>query len=154
MLSTRCHLSTSSSLPTYSFPRLAVGIGLLLLGLVLAPNRVQAQQDALPHWTQHIDPQVAALVKSSNPAVRADGMRLLVNFSPETDASVDFSETRTALYSVLFNRTHSEEQRILALSALHTISGDRMRQVLADRVDEVSSDRVRRHVLLALTEHA
>jgi len=130
-----------------------MGVGLLLLGVLLAPDRAQAQQqDSPPYWKQHLDKQVDELVESSNPAVRAEGMQLLISFASEHEAAIDFSETRNALYDVLFNRAYSHEQRILALSALHAIGGDRMTQVLANWVSEVSSDRIRRHVLLVLEQ--
>lgn len=124
------------------------------MGLLLAPDRVQAQQqDGPSHWEQHIDEQVAELVESSNPALRVDGMQRLIELSSESEVSVDFSETRDALYDVFFDRTYSDEQRILALSALHATGRDRATQMLADGVNEVSSDRVRRHLLLALEQH-
>lgn len=154
MFSIRRQPSISSSLTKCSLSRLVIGLGLLLVGLLLAPDRVQAQQQDEPlHWKQHLDGQVAELVESSNPSLRADGMLLLIKFSSESGVSVDFPETRDALYDVLFNRAHSDPQRILALSALHAIGAGTTR-ALADGVDEVSSDRVRRHLLLALKQHA
>lgn len=136
-----------------SLPRLAAGLGLLLMGLLLTPDRVQAQQDEGPRWTQTLDEQVAGLVRSSDPALRVDGMQLLITLSAENTASVDFPATRSALYDVLFDRTYADAHRILALSALDAIGGDQMTQVLAGEVDAVASDRIRRHVLLALEQH-
>lgn len=155
MLSIRRQPSISSSLTKCSLPRLAIGVGLLLVGLVLTPDRAQAQQQDRPsYWTQHIDKQVAELVESSDPALRAEGMQLLVKLSSSAkEMSVDFTATRYALYDVFFNRAYSDEQRILALSALHAISGDQMMQALADGVGEASSERIRRHLLLALEQH-
>ena len=125
------------------------------MGFLLAPDRVQAQQQEGPsYWKQHIDKQIDELVESSNPALRAEGMRLIINLASEDETTIDFPETRSALYDVFFNRTYSEEQRILALSALRAIGSDRMTQVLADWVDEASSDRIRRHVLLALEQQS
>lgn len=132
-----------------------MGLGLLLLGVLLAPDRARAQQQDSPsYWKQHLDKQVDELVESSNPALRAEGMRLVISLASEDEATIDFSETRGALYDVFFNRTYSDEQRILALSALDAIGSDRMTQVLADWVDEASSDRIRRHVLLTLEQQS
>lgn len=122
------------------------------MGLLLAPDRVQAQQEERSYWKRHIDKQVDELVESSNPALRAEGMRLVVSLASENETTVDFPETRSALYDVFFDRTYSDEQRILALSALHAIGSDRMTQVLADWMDESASDRIRRHVLLVLEQ--
>ena len=123
------------------------------MGFLLAPDRVQAQQQEEPsYWEQHIDKQIDELVESSNPALRAEGMQLVISLALGNETTVDFPETRSALYDVFFDRTYSDEQRILALSALDAIGSDRMTQVLADWVDEASSDRIRRHVLLTLEQ--
>lgn len=152
MFATRRHLSTVSSLTKCSLPRLAIGLGLLLTGLLLAPDRVQAQQDEGSRWLQTVDEQVATLVASSNPALRTDAMQLVIALASEGEAPADFSATRSALYDVLFDRAYADAQRILALSALHAVADDRMTQLLAAGVDELASDRIRRHVLLALEQ--
>jgi hypothetical protein len=125
--------------------------------ILISPPSAQAQaSDSTAFWAQHFDEQVAELIESTNPAVRTNGMQLLINLSEEQEASVGFSETRAALYGAVFNYTYSEEQRILALSALHAISGDWdwVRQTLAGEMNEVSSDRLRRHILLALEQQS
>jgi len=149
---------TTPTLPTVNdvIPHRAIAaLGVLLMLLLVGPNRAQAQQsDTRTHWKQHLDDQAVTLIESSDPALRADGMQMLINLSAEEKADVDFSATRNALYGVLFDRTYADEQRILALSALHAIGGDRTVQMMADEVNEVASDRVRRHLLLALEQNA
>jgi len=149
---------TTPTLPTVKdvIPHRAIAaLGVLLVLLLAGPDRAQAQpSDTLAQWKEHLDDQAVTLIESSDPALRADGMQMLINLSAEEKAAVDFSATRNALYGVLFDRTYADAQRILALSALHAIGGDLSARAPADEVNEVASDRVRRHLLLALEQNA
>lgn len=153
MVFLRRRLSVSPSIAPSTLPRLAIGAALLLVGLLLTPDRAQAQQNEHPHWTQHFDAQVAEVIKSSNPSIRTSGMHTLIKIASEDKVAIDLPATRAALCDVLFDRTYSEDQRILALSALHAVDDSRIIRVLAQEVDDVVSARVRRHVLLALRQH-
>lgn len=122
--------------------------------MLLAPSNAQAQEPGEKgYWKQHFVSQVNTLVQSSNPQLRERGLELIIKVQSQKDASeYDFSETRSQIYSIFFDRRHSDQQRILALSALFATDSVKTSETLATWVDEESSDRVRRHVRLAVSQ--
>jgi hypothetical protein len=80
-------------------------------------------------------------------------MELIIEVQSREDAAAfDFSDARSQLYSIFFDRRNTDQQRILALSALFATDSTKTSETLATWVDEESSDRVRRHVQLAVTQ--
>ena len=135
--------------------RALAGLGILLILLALAPDTAQAQNpDNAEYWKHHIDEQVTELIESSDPALREEGMQLIIRFTEKKASSFEFSQARSALQGIFFNRTHSEQQRLMALSALFALDRDQTTEVMTNWVDEEYSDRVRRHILLALQGQA
>jgi hypothetical protein len=122
--------------------------------LLLVPTTTQAQEPGEKgYWKQHFVSQVNTLVQSSNPELRERGLELIIKVQGQNDASAyDFSETRSQIYSIFFDRRNSDQQRILALSALFATDSAKTSETLATWVDEESSERVRRHVRLAVSQ--
>lgn len=150
------HRSQSSShrgLPSFLRHTLSV-LGVLLMLLLLVPTTTQAQEPGEKgYWKQHFVSQVNTLVQSSNPELRERGLELIIKVQGQNDASAyDFSETRSQIYSIFFDRRNSDQQRILALSALFATDSAKTSETLATWVDEESSERVRRHVRLAVSQ--
>jgi hypothetical protein len=150
------HRSLSSShcgLPAFFRHTLSV-LGVLLMLLLLAPSNAQAQDPGEKgYWKHHFVSQVNTLVRSTNPALRERGMELIIEVQSREDATAfDFSDARSQLYSIFFDRRNTDQQRILALSALFATDSTKTSETLATWVDEESSDRVRRHVQLAVSQ--
>ena len=147
----RIQSSHHHGLPTILRRTLSV-LGLcLLLMLFVAPQQAQAQNPGEKgYWKQHAAAQISTLLRSSDSALREQGMELVIKLQYDETVSRDFSDLRGQLYSIFFDDRNSDEQRILALSALFATDSDKTTQTLATWVDEESSPRVRRHVQLAL----
>jgi len=153
------HHNTQSSsrrgLPPLMHRTLSV-LGILLMLFLFAPGNAQAQDPGEKgYWKTHFVSQINTLVRSSDPVLRERGMELIIEVQSRRDAaSYDFSDTRSQLYSIFFDGRNSDEQRILALSALYATDSVRTSETLATWVDEESSPRIRRHVRLALNQQS
>lgn len=151
---TRMHHNQSShhrGLPNgFRYTLTGLGISLLLM-LCVAPAPAQAQAPGEPgYWKQHFPAQVNTLLRAEQPALREQGMQLIVKFQHDEAIIQSLSGVRSQLYSIFFDRRNADEQRILALSALYATDRGQTAQMMADWVEEESSPRVRRHVQLAL----
>lgn len=151
---THMHRSQSShhhGLPILLRRTLSV-LGLcLLLMLFVAPQHAQAQNPGEKgYWKRHAVAQIGTLIRSPDAALREQGMELIIKLQADETASHDFTELRAQLYSIFFDGRNSDEQRIMALSALFATDSNKTSQTLATWVNEESSARVRRHVELAL----
>lgn len=151
---THMHRSQSTSyrgLPAFMQHTLSV-LGVLLVLMLFAPTASHAQAPGEKgYWKTQVVSQINTLVRSDNPVLRERGMELIIELQNRDDAArFDFSGARSQLYSVFFDRRNADEQRILALSALYATDSVKTSETLATWVEEESSDRVRRHVQLAL----
>lgn len=150
------HMHRSQSLHRHGLPTMlrrtlsVLGLCLLLM-LFVAPQQAQAQNPGEKgYWKQHAAAQIGTLIRSPNPELREQGMELIIKLQHDRIVSHNFSNLRSQLYSIFFDVRNTDEQRILALSALYATDSDKTTQTLATWVDEESSARVRRHVQLAL----
>lgn len=148
-----CSSSSSPGLPLPLRRTLSV-LGLCLLVLLfVAPHQAQAQEPGEKgYWKQHVATQVRNLLRASDPALREQGMKLIIEMQDDEDATRAFSTLRGQLYSIFFDQRQSEAHRILALSALYATDREKTSETLATWVDEESSARIRRHMELALQQ--
>jgi len=123
----------------------------LLLMLFVAPHSAQAQDPGeYGYWKTQVGAQIGTLIQSENPGLRERGIELVIKLQNDETVSHDFSELRPQLYAIFYDSRNTDEQRILALSALFATDSDKTSRTLATWVAEETSPRVRRHVQLAL----
>lgn len=147
----RSQSSHHHGLPTLLRRTLSV-LGLcLLLMLFVAPHSAQAQNPGEHgYWKTQVGAQIGALIQSENPGLREQGIELIIKLQYDETVSHGFGELRPQLYAIFYDSRNTDEQRILALSALFATDSDKTSRTLATWVAEETSPRVRRHVQLAL----
>lgn len=125
----------------------------VLLLAAMAPHSAVAQadtDDTTPRWTQTFVPQAKALLESGTADMQAQAMQLIVEFSRRPAYAISFDELRPSLYDILLVQSNPDNLRILALSALHATGPAPSPQMLATSVQDETSQRVRRFMLLTL----
>lgn len=126
----------------------------LLIGVAAPAAQAQStapSSDDAPRWTQTFEQQVETLLDASaTQEMQARGMQLVVRFADRSDASFNFDTVRPELYDILFDYTHPDDLRILALSALDATGPVASSQALTQSVEDEPSDRVARHLKIVL----
>lgn len=144
--------SVSSLLRTLT----AVGSVALLMGLAAPAAQAQSttpSSDDMPRWSNTFEQQVERLLDASaTEEMQARGMQLVIEFSDQYGSTFNFSTVRPELYDILFNYTNSDDLRILALSALNATGAVANSQTLAQSIEDEPSERVERHLKIALEE--
>lgn len=148
----------SDSLSFSSLLRTLTAVVSVALLIGCAAPAAQAQSTApssgdAPRWTQTFEQQVERLLDaSSSQEMQARGLQLVIKFADRSDSTFNFDTVRPELYDILFNYNNPEDLRILALSALDATGSIASPQTLAESVEDEPSDRVERHLKMALEE--
>ncbi|NBB75448.1 MAG: hypothetical protein GVY35_17530 [Bacteroidetes bacterium] len=128
----------------------------LLMGLAAPAAQAQSttpSSDDMPRWSNTFEQQVERLLDASaTEEMQARGMQLVIEFSDQYGSTFNFSTVRPELYDILFNYTNSDDLRILALSALNATGAVANSQTLAQSIEDEPSERVERHLKIALEE--
>lgn len=108
-----------------------------------------------PEWRKNIGEQLARLLRSPDPARRAEAMRLVIQLGSKDGEAMNLDPCAPVLLR-LAKTEAEEENQILALTALYEVRSERTLRKLAKHTRQFSSERVRQHALrvLALAQSA
>jgi hypothetical protein len=121
-------------------------LGVCFLVILFAiPQSAAAQgQDAPESWKQHVVAQIETLLQAPQANVRAAGMELIVELKDDDALAHKLTSLRPQLYALFFDVRNTDEERLLALSALFATDLAETRQALATWTEEEVSPRVQR----------
>ena len=108
-----------------------------------------------PRWAPFFAEQLQTLLTSGD-AGRIDGaMQLIMHYERRGDVAIDFTPVIPALLGIYEDDSVADGRRLLALSTLEAVGGERVMQRLADRVrrGRERSERVEQQTLRVLTAH-
>lgn len=124
--------------------------GLLVLGPQDAGAQAAPSPDELPAvWTQNIGTQLTEMLRSPSEQQREDALLLLIDLKRRHGASLDASKATPVLLK-LVDEGSTDNQRILAITALYEMGNPAALKALAQQVHDDPPSRVRQHAARVL----
>lgn len=114
-----------------------------------------AQSTSRVSYAERVQAQVTSLLNSDDPAVQAQGLKLIIDFAAQDAPRVDPSVFKQTLFGLYFDTDRPDEVRKSAIDALHA-TGSLDEQSINRVVQNLRSDSsttVRRHTLQVLSQY-
>ena len=154
----RIPFTSTQSFMTTRFT-LTAFLGLFLISMVgplssaaQSPTTDQATMTKDSPWTEHFGEQLRVLLEAPGAERQTNAMHLILRYARQPGTGINFRPAVRPLFEI-YESDAQEGRRLLALSALEAIGSESVLKRLASRVQEESSERVRRHTVRVLTVH-